>query len=113
MTQGTQFFTYERLATQMAIAPIDPTLPLVGEFWHEGELAILVGQAGVGKSAMAFQIAFGIATGNKTAPGFDVGLPPQAVLIWITRTTTVTSDHVLISILRFHRTSGELTSAQT
>ena len=30
---------------------------------------------------MAFQIAFGIATGTATAPGFDVGLPPQAVLI--------------------------------
>ena len=81
MTQGSPFFTYDRLATQMAIAPTDPTLPLAGEFWHEGELAILVGQAGVGKSAMAFQIAFGIATGTATASGFDVGLPPQAVLI--------------------------------
>lgn len=75
------FFTYERLATQMAIAPTEPTLPLAGEFWHEGELAILVGQAGVGKSAMAFQIAFGIATGTTTAQGFEVGLNPRAVLI--------------------------------
>lgn len=77
----TYFFNYERLATQMAIAPLEPTLPLAGEFWHEGELGILVGQAGVGKSALAVQIALGVATGKTTAPGLEVGLEPQTVLI--------------------------------
>lgn len=75
------FFTYDRLARQMAIAPTLPTLPLAGEFWHEGELAILVGQAGVGKSAMALQIGLGIAMGKTTTPGLDVGTEPQSVLI--------------------------------
>lgn len=81
MTDGKQFFTVERMVLQMGLAPTEPTRPIAGEFWHEGELAICVGQAGVGKSALALQLAIGIATGKTTAPGFDVGTPPDKVLL--------------------------------
>jgi RecA-family ATPase len=38
---------------------------LWGPFWHERELAIMVGKTGCGKSALALQIALSIATGEE------------------------------------------------
>jgi hypothetical protein len=38
---------------------------LFGEFWREGELAVLFAHHGLGKSTLAMQIAESIAVGNK------------------------------------------------
>lgn len=52
---------------------------LLGEMWREGELAVLFGEAGSGKSAMAVQIADSLAGGESMAP-FETDAKPQRVL---------------------------------
>ncbi len=60
----------------------EPMEQLFGPFWQRGELAILYAMAGVGKSALATQIAESLARGLRIAP-FDTGgtnAEPQNVL---------------------------------
>ncbi len=52
---------------------------LFGEFWREGETAVLFADTGKGKSALAMQIAQSIASGKRIKP-FDTILKPQKVL---------------------------------
>lgn len=56
-----------------------PKKELFGSFWKERELAILCGQTGAGKSALAFQIALAIAEG-RTFGGFGSEGEPAPVL---------------------------------
>jgi hypothetical protein len=53
---------------------------LFGEFWHEGGLAVLFGEAGSGRSALALQIADSIARGRPVKP-FERVAKPQKVLL--------------------------------
>ncbi|HLA95926.1 MAG TPA: AAA family ATPase, partial [Pyrinomonadaceae bacterium] len=54
---------------------------LFGEFWLENELAIMFAETGMGKSALAVQIAESIARGAKFQDGFgEVTAKPQRVL---------------------------------
>jgi hypothetical protein len=53
--------------------------PLFGEFWREGETAVLFGDTGKGKSALAMQIAESIASGQGIGP-FKLSVEPQRVL---------------------------------
>lgn len=61
----------------------DPTTQLFGPFWRSGEVAVLFGGTGTGKSALAAQIAESLARGRALAP-FDTGeaesAGPQKVL---------------------------------
>jgi hypothetical protein len=52
--------------------------PLFGEFWHEGELAVLIAGVGRGKSVLATQIAESIASGRHFAP-FQAAAEPKKV----------------------------------
>ena len=52
---------------------------LFGEFWLEGELAILFADTGKGKSILAVQIAECLARGRSIAP-LQMNAPPQKVL---------------------------------
>ena len=52
---------------------------LFGEFWLEGELAILFADTGKGKSLLAVQIAESIARGRPIGP-FEMTGRPQTVL---------------------------------
>jgi predicted transcriptional regulator len=52
---------------------------LFGEFWSEGELAILFADTGKGKSILAVQIAESIARGRSVAP-LEMTAKPQKVL---------------------------------
>lgn len=52
---------------------------LFGEFWREGELAVLFGPEGAGKSILALQIADSISKG-KPIEGFEMETGPQPVL---------------------------------
>jgi predicted transcriptional regulator len=52
---------------------------LFGEFWLEGEVAIMFADTGKGKSILAVQIAEALATGKSIEP-FETRVPPQKVL---------------------------------
>ncbi|HTK38664.1 MAG TPA: AAA family ATPase [Pyrinomonadaceae bacterium] len=52
---------------------------LFGEFWLEGELAVMFGDTGAGKSLLAVQIAESIARGREIEP-FEIDAKPQQVL---------------------------------
>ena len=52
---------------------------LFGEFWREGELAMLFGAAGAGKSVLAMQIADSIARG-RGIEAFKMEVKRQKVL---------------------------------
>lgn len=52
---------------------------LLGELWREGEIAVLFGDTGMGKSSFAMQIAESIATGREIKP-FRMNARPQKVL---------------------------------
>lgn len=62
----------------------EPKRALFGEFWKERELAVLAGQTGIGKSALAMQIAIQIARGasldSLLEDGTQVETPAQTVL---------------------------------
>jgi len=62
----------------------EPRRALFGEFWKERELAILAGQTGVGKSALALQIALKVSEGTALdslkGDGTEVETPAQKVL---------------------------------
>ncbi len=53
--------------------------PLLGDLWFEGELAIMFGDTGIGKSALAVQIGESIARGAGFAP-MPLEAKPQTVL---------------------------------
>ncbi len=48
---------------------------LFGEFWLEGELSLMFGEAGAGKSVLAVQIAQAIASGEAFAPVCEAARP--------------------------------------
>ncbi|HLA95217.1 MAG TPA: AAA family ATPase [Pyrinomonadaceae bacterium] len=52
---------------------------LFGEYWCEGELTLLFADTGLGKSALAVQIACALA-GGKPVPPFEMHTAPQRVL---------------------------------
>src|SRR5215213_9002138 len=52
---------------------------LFSEFWREGELAVLSGDAGIGKSILASQIADSISRGEARS-GFKMDVAKQKVL---------------------------------
>src|SRR2546430_14470578 len=56
-----------REAIQTGI-PRRPPRMLFDEFWREGELAVLFGDTGVGKSVLAMQIGDAIARGTCVGP---------------------------------------------
>ena len=57
-----------------------PPGELFGEFWHEGSLAIMFGEPGSGRSALAMQIADSIARGRAIKPS-DAPTKPRKVLL--------------------------------
>ena len=52
-----------RRANDAFAGGVTPPRPLFGEFWREGELALLFGAAGTGKSLLAVQLAESLARG--------------------------------------------------
>jgi len=60
---------------------------LLGDLWLEGELCVLFGDTGKGKSVLATQIADAIARGTAVAP-FANDTPPQKVLYFDFEMTT-------------------------
>jgi hypothetical protein len=60
---------------------------LFGNYWHEGEIAILFSDTGAGKSILAVQIAQSIASGSPWAP-FSLAAPPRRVLYFDLELTT-------------------------
>jgi hypothetical protein len=52
---------------------------LFGELWTTGEVCVMFGEAGVGKSLLGVQIADSITNGKPIAP-FDLSASPQKVL---------------------------------
>ena len=58
-----------------------PQRPLFGEFWNEGELAIMFADTGKGKSILAVQIAESIASGREIRP-FKLGTKAQRVVLF-------------------------------
>jgi len=58
---------------------LGPAKLLFGEFWREGELSLLFGPSGVGKSVLAMQIADGISRGSGVS-GFKMTAKRQKVL---------------------------------
>lgn len=51
------------------------TLPLLGDLWHEGELLLVAGAPGTGKSVLAAQIAESLARGLRTWPSDEAPKP--------------------------------------
>lgn len=64
-------------AEQVEIAP---TIELFGSFWLKGEVAVLFGERGSGKSLLAVQIAESIARGRPLISYTGEGTSPQNVL---------------------------------
>lgn len=58
-----------------------PSPTLFDKFWHKGEMAVLLGECGVGKSTLAVQIANSISKGEAMA-GFSAGESKQKVLFF-------------------------------
>lgn len=56
-----------------------PKRRLFGDFWREGELVLLFADTGLGKSALAVQIARALAGGERIDP-FEMQTDPQRVL---------------------------------
>lgn len=56
-----------------------PPMPLFDRFWAEGELALLFGESGTGKSILAVQIADALARGTPMS-GFDMAKGRKKVL---------------------------------
>lgn len=56
-----------------------PRRRLFGDFWREGELVLLFADTGLGKSALAVQIARALAGGERIEP-FEMQTEPQRVL---------------------------------
>lgn len=78
--RGTRLFTERGMGEWLASAATKPVpRRLFGEFWAEGELAILFADTGAGKSALAMQEADSICTGNSIA-GFAMEAAPQSIL---------------------------------
>ena len=75
-------FAVENWAELMAKTSDEPKKQLAGSFWHEKELCVFVGQTGVGKSAVALDLANRIATGKEGPQlyGFEVETDSQKVL---------------------------------
>ncbi len=77
---GSRLFTEHSMSEWLASAELKPVpRRLFGEFWAEGELAILFADTGAGKSALATQMAQSIATGIPIN-GFPMEATPQLIL---------------------------------
>ena len=58
-----------------------PPKQLFGEFWRDGEIAVLFGQTNTGKTVLAMQMAMDLARGQASMPEyFPVDTPPLKVL---------------------------------
>ncbi len=57
-----------------------PEMPF-GEMWFEGELAVLFGDTGAGKSILAMQIAESIARGYSFEPVENTALPQRVLYV--------------------------------
>ncbi|HEY2846863.1 MAG TPA: AAA family ATPase, partial [Pyrinomonadaceae bacterium] len=56
-----------RRASEVLAAKFRPAEPLFNAFWQTGELALMFGEPGVGKSVLAVQIADALARGKPLA----------------------------------------------
>ena len=54
---------------------------LFGTFWRRGELAILFGEHGMGKSLLAVQIAEQVARGIPCSPPYEGGVRPKGGVV--------------------------------
>ncbi len=59
-----------------------PPASLFDDFWREGELALLFGTAGVGKSLLAVQISDALARGRAIA-GFEMSATPRRQVLYV------------------------------
>lgn len=77
-----KLFSIASMQDSMDATQLEPRRALVGDFLHEREIALCVGQTGVGKSVLFLQVLNQIACG--ATPGQHYGLecaaPPQKVL---------------------------------
>src|SRR5690242_10940044 len=73
-------FTVEK-ASELVASQAGKPAParLCGDLWREGELAVLFGESGTGKSILAVQMAESIARGEGFGP-FEVEGGPRKVL---------------------------------
>lgn len=71
-----------RMLDAMDATQLEPRRALVGDFLHEREIALCVGQTGVGKSVLFLQVLNQIACGATPGQhyGLECGAPPQKVL---------------------------------
>ena len=62
-------------------ADMSPARRLYGDLWYEGELCVLFADTNVGKSIMAVQVAYALATGRERhIPGIALECEPHKVL---------------------------------
>lgn len=78
---NSEFFTTQSMNAWLEQAASQPVpRKLFGECWCEAELSILFSDTGLGKSALATQIANSACTGQSISPEFPIEAAPQPVL---------------------------------
>jgi len=86
-----------------------PPKQLFGEFWRDGEIAVLFGQTNTGKTVLAMQMAMDLARGQASMPEyFPVDTPPLKVLYFDMEMTDAQISRRLAGIEipnNFHRAS--------
>jgi len=86
-----------------------PPKMLFGEFWRDGEIAVLFGQTNTGKTVLAMQIAMDLARGQASMPEyFPVETEPLKVLYFDMEMTDMQISRRLSGIAipeNFHRAS--------
>lgn len=86
-----------------------PPKQLFGEFWRDGEIAVLFGQTNTGKTVLAMQMAIDLARGQASMPEyFPVDTPPLKVLYFDMEMTDAQISRRLAGIeipKNFHRAS--------
>jgi hypothetical protein len=77
---GSSPFVIEKASAEQQTT-VAPQQPLYGDFWRTGELAVLIGESGIGKSLLATQIAEVIARGSQDSiNGLPTATEPRNVI---------------------------------
>src|SRR6476469_7132343 len=74
-----EFQMPKRVGESLADVPAAPSICVFDAFWREGELALMFGPSGVGKSLLAVQVADALASG-RGIDGFEMPAARHNVL---------------------------------